>query len=137
LNSARFWIREGPRPKREERHVVTEKINYNFLTGELFRPTSYTISPAGEEETPREIYRRKYDKIIEKIGIVPINDNIFQIDEKRENAIKRDYRLREDSIKEIVLLRKKDKIKIAQHTPEGIKILTVTRGDFKRPKTGC
>ncbi|MFH1585663.1 MAG: hypothetical protein ABIB79_02765 [archaeon] len=135
LTAARFWIREGPRPIRKEMKVTTKELNPDFLLGPLFRPASYTIAPAGEEGNAKAQYQARYNNL-NQIGVVPINDRYFECDEKVAENVRKDYSMRKDAVNKIVLLKEKDQVKIAEHTPEGLKVLTVKRGDIK-VRYGC
>lgn len=117
LHSSRFWIKEGPRPKRYEEEVSVSKIDRNPYDSKkeidyspLFRPESYTISPG--EKT---------------IDVLAVNSDA----KSKESGLARKLH----KPKEIVMIGPDEKVNFVEHCGEGIKVITVHHGGFVR--YGC
>jgi NAD+ synthase len=117
LHAARFWIREGPRPKREGVDAKTSTIAYKETNrAPLFRPQSYTISP-GEKD----------------LGIISVDDDEDAI---RSYTQEESRRIRKTlKPKEIVMVGKGQKVNFAEHREDGIKVVSVHHGGYV--KYGC
>ncbi|MCA9460370.1 MAG: hypothetical protein KC589_10035 [Nanoarchaeota archaeon] len=113
LESARYWIKEGPLPVREINNRVTDAIREGLSIGPLFRPESYSIFPSRAQG--------------EEIGIVPYWINEGESPNNLIENIRNNYRITGEA-KHVVVLNEDEKINLPEYVENGVKITTIKRG---------
>lgn len=134
LHAARFWIREGPRPARGEINLRTNVVDLTTRDGgdgihsPLFRPPSYTISPG-----------RPCVGVIAETNPADYGfSRIYKGELKREyrKQLRKNYRNKTPST-EVVIIERNEEIKLVNHTPDGLEVITVLHGGVKKAEEVC
>jgi len=111
LDSARFWITEGPKSNKTTIDVYTDDIHEPQRTGGLFRPETFSMFPGRDKSN--------------QIGIIPA---VTFKGEDNDEIIKN---IRDEYYpKETIILLRDESVNLPEIHEGGIKLTTVKRGDW-------